>query len=268
MEEGTFPMDFLKLPKRTTGDRSYGLTSIADFGTPVGRLISILDDYSHIIDIAKMGIGSAYITPNIQRKIDLYKEYQIKPYCGGTLFEKCYQQNKITEYLAYLKKLGIEWIEVSNGTLDIPLEERLTIIERAKEDFHVIAEVGSKDCDLDMSISEWKEEIQIFLEAGCEYVITEGRDSGTSGIYEKSGQIKSELIEELIKGIDPKKIIFEAPTAKHQMFFINQIGPNVNLGNVKLDDVLALEAQRNGLRSETFYLEEQDANYLNQAPAH
>ncbi|WP_121613364.1 phosphosulfolactate synthase [Mesobacillus foraminis] len=261
-------MDFLQLPKRTSGNRRYGLTSIADFGTPFGQLKNILDDYGQIIDIAKIGIGSAYVTPNLQRKIDLYKEHGIKPYCGGTLFEKCYQQNKIPEYLSCLRSLGIEWVEVSNGTLDIPLKNRLEIIAKAREHFHVIAEVGSKDSSLEMCISEWKEEMNQFLEAGCEYVITEGRDSGTSGIYEKGGSVKSDLISELIKDIDTKRIIFEAPTPKHQMFFINTIGANVNLGNVKLEDVLILESQRCGLRSETFYLEDCHANYLNQTPAH
>jgi phosphosulfolactate synthase len=261
-------MDFLQLPKRTAGNRTFGLTSIADFGTPFGRLQQILEDYHHIIDIAKIGVGSAYVTPNLQQKIDLYKEYNIKPYCGGTLFEKCYHQNKIPEYLSHLRKLGIEWIEVSNGTLDIPIKERLNIISRAKENFKVIAEVGSKDDNEEMPISAWKEEIQLFLEAGCEYVITEGRDSGTAGIYEKNGSIKSDLIQELMKDLDYRKMIFEAPTAKHQMYFINTLGPNVNLGNVKLDDVLVLEAQRCGLRSETFYLEGVNASYLDQTPAH
>jgi phosphosulfolactate synthase len=152
--------------------------------------------------------------------------------------------------------------------LDIPLKDRLNVIAHAKDEFNVIAEVGSKDCNLEMDISEWKEEMQIFLEAGCEFVITEGRESGTAGIYQSNGQVKSELIDELVKGLDVKKIIFEAPTSKHQMFFINQVGPNVNLGNVRLDDVLALEAQRNGLRSETFYLEDADAAYINQTPTH
>jgi len=190
-------MDFLKLPKRTSGNRIYGLTSIADFGTPLGHLTNILDDYSHIIDIAKIGIGSAYITPNIKEKVNLYKEYKIKPYCGGTFFEKCFYQKKIPEYLTYLKTLGIDWLEVSNGTLDIPLKDRLNVIAHAKDEFNVIAEVGSKDCNMEMDISEWKEEMQIFLEAGCKYVITEGRDSGTSGIYQSNGQVKSELLMSL-----------------------------------------------------------------------
>jgi phosphosulfolactate synthase len=255
-------MDFLILPERTSGNRTYGLTSVIDFGTPIGELRHILSDYGHLIDIAKIGIGTAYVTPNLKKKIELYKEHQIKPYCGGTLFEKCFYQNKIPEYLTHLRDLGIEWIEISNGTLDISLEERLQLISQIKEEFHVIAEVGSKDSTKEVDISEWKQEINLLLNAGCDYVITEGRDSGTSGIYETSGTIKSDLIQELVKDIDSKKIIFEAPTAKQQMYFIREIGPNVNLGNVKLQDVLVLETQRRALRSETFYVEEDECKLL------
>lgn len=248
-------MNFLTLPERTSGNRTYGLTSVIDFGTPLGELKNILADYGDIIDIAKVGIGSAYVTPNLREKVDLYKEHQIKPYCGGTLFEKCYYQNKIPEYLAYLNSVGIEWLEISNGTLDIPLQARLQLISQIKNDFHVIAEVGSKDSNNEMPINDWKKEIEVLLDAGCDYVITEGRDSGTSGIYDKCGTVKSNLVQELLKDLDVRKIIFEAPSAKHQMYFIKEIGPNVNLGNVKLHDVLVLESQRRGLRSETFFLE-------------
>lgn len=251
-------MEFLHLPKRTSGNRTFGLTSIVDFGIPLGELRNILSDYSNIIDFAKIGVGSAYVAPNIKEKIELYKYYQINPYCGGTLFEKCYYQCKIPEYLEYLRELGIEWIEISNGTIDISIEERLSIVSHVKKDFHVIAEVGSKDSEKIMPISKWTEEIRLLFKAGCDYVITEGRDSGTSGIYEENGKIKCDLIRELLKDFDCNKIIFEAPSSKNQMYFINEIGPNVNLGNVKLADVLVLETQRCGLRSETFYLEEQE----------
>lgn len=258
-------MNFLTLPERTAGVRTYGLTSVIDFGTPMGELKNILSDFGEFIDVAKIGIGSAYVTPNIREKVKLYQEYQIKPYCGGTLFEKCYYQNKIPEYLLFLQELGIEWLEISNGTIDIPIWERLQLISQIKNHFHIIAEVGSKDANNEMTISEWKEEMNLLLQAGCEYVITEGRDSGTAGIYEKCGDIKSELIQELCKDLDCRKIIFEAPTSKHQMYFIKKIGPNVNLGNVKLHDVLVLESQRRGLRSETFFLEDKDDYYLNTA---
>lgn len=251
-------MEYLDLPERTLGNRTYGLTSIIDLGTPIGELTHILEDYHPFIDIAKIGIGTAYVTPFLQKKIELYKEFNIKPYCGGTLFEKCYQQKKLPQYLESLYQLGIEWVEVSNGTVNIPLEERLALISQIKKDFHVIAEVGSKESENNLTLDEWVNEIKVLLVAGSEYVITEGRDSGTSGIYEKNGQIKSDLILQLVKEIDNKKIIFEAPTPKQQMYFINLVGPNVNLGNIKLEETLVLETQRRGLRSETFYLEAQE----------
>lgn len=248
-------MDYLDLPERTSGDREYGLTSIIDLGIPIGELSFILEDYSPFIDIAKIGIGSAYITPFLQEKIDLYKQYGIKPYCGGTLFEKCYYQKKLSQYLKSMTDLGIEWVEISNGTLNIPLDERLKLIAEIKQDFYVISEVGSKDSCENLSVTEWIHEIEQLLDAGSKFVITEGRDSGTSGIYHDNGQIKSDLIRQLVEKIDYMKIIFEAPTPKQQMFFINLLGANVNIGNVKIREVLMLETQRRGLRSETFFME-------------
>nr|WP_295972193.1 phosphosulfolactate synthase [uncultured Bacillus sp.] len=250
-------MDYLDLPKRTIGERTYGITSIIDLGTSIGELTHILEDYHPFIDIAKIGIGSAYLTPFLQKKINLYKKYNIKPYCGGTLFEKCYFQKKLPEYLKSLTNLGIEWVEVSNGTLNIPLEERLRMIMQIKKDFRVIAEVGSKDIVNDLSVSEWINEMKQLLDAGSDYVITEGRNSGTFGIYEQTGRVKSEMISQMVKEIDYKKIIFEAPTPRQQMYFIRTLGANVNIGNVKMSDILVLETQRSGLRSETFFMEEQ-----------
>jgi len=255
-------LDFLNLPKRTAGERTYGLTVVMDVGTPKKELEHFLAEYHHLIDMFKMGIGSAYITPNLKEKVELCKKFAIKPYCGGTLFEKCYVQNKIPEYLAKLRELGIEWVEVSNGTVDIPLPERLKLIEHIKKDFHVIAEVGSKDADIHMPGSRWKEEIRLLLEAGCDYVTAEGRSTGNAGIYKSNGEIKEHLIKELLYDLDSKKIIFEAPAPSQQIYFIKLIGPNVNLGNIRLRDVLSLEAQRQGLKSETFYLEESECKLL------
>lgn len=253
-------MDFLDVPLRTQGERSYGLTSIADFGTPLGHLEAYLQDYHSYIDIAKIGIGSAYVTPNLLEKINLYKKYNVIPYCGGTLFEKCFAQEKLDEYANSLQMLGIEWIEISNGTIDIPLHKRISLIKKLKQQFNVIAEVGSKDQDKEMPLSEWEHEINLLLATGCKYVITEGRDSGTAGIYNRSGNVNMDLINQISQNIDVNKVIFEAPTPKQQMFFINQFGANVNLGNVKLQDVLVLETQRLGLRSETFFLGEKTWN--------
>lgn len=249
-------MVFLKLPERTVKDRTFGITSIADFGISIGELRYILDDYHSFIDIAKISIGSAYITPNIKEKIVLYKEYDIMPYCGGTLFEKFYSQGKFDDYLLYLSQLSVDVIEISTGILDIPIEERMDLVEKCRRDFCVIGEVGSKDVAKEMPPIKWQDEMKALIEAGCKYVIAEGRNSGTSGIYHSNGKIRENLVHDVAKNIDYTKIIFEAPKPASQNYFINKFGANVNLGNVNIHDVVLLESERRGLRQETFYLEE------------
>lgn len=248
-------MDFLKLPFRTKKFRKYGVTSISDFGVPIGELKNILEDYAPFIDFAKLGVGTAYMTPNVKEKINLYKEYNIAPYCGGTLFEKAYMQNKIDDYLLYLKRIDVDWIEISTGVLSIPIEERIRLVEKINKDFYVIGEVGSKELAKNDEI-DWEMEMNALINAGCQYVTAEGRDSGTAGIYQKNGNVKQEILSDIFANVDHTKIIFEAPTAKSQMFFISLFGPNVNLGNVNIRDVLLLETERNSLRAETFFLEE------------
>lgn len=261
-------MHFLSLPERTEKTRTFGLTSIVDFGIPVGELQLILNDYHHMIDFAKIGIGTAYVTPNLKSKLALYKEFDVKPYVGGTFFEKCYAEGLLDPFMRNLQALEIEWLEISSGVVNIPIEERIRLVHSFKDDFYVVGEVGSKDRSDDMPLSKWNEELGALIDAGCAYVITEGRGSGTAGIYCENGDVKADLITDVIETIDWKKIIFEAPTPKQQMFFINKLGANVNLGNVNIRDVLLLEAQRVGLRNETFFMEDHHATHSHKTPSY
>jgi len=243
----------LKLPKRTQKPRSLGITSLNDTKLRIKDVSNMLEDYSEFIDIAKLGVGVAYVMPRLTEKIKLYKDYGVKVYFGGTLFEKFYSQNKLSDYKKFLIDNEIDIVEISTGTIDIELKERIDIINDFKESFTIISEVGSKDSNKLMPPSKWIEEINSLIDVGCEYVITEGRDSGTSGIYRPSGELRDGLIHDIIKNTNAEKLIFEAPSTKLQMHFINLLGANVNLGNIDPQDVLILEAQRQSLRSETFH---------------
>ncbi len=243
--------DYLDLPQRTEKPRPYGITSVYDI-LSLGQLKHFLEDFHPFIDLAKLGMGTSYITPRLDEKLAIYRDYGIKVQTGGTLFEKFYSQNKLDDLKRFMDKTKIDYVEISNGSVDITLEERVALIEDFKKDFRVISEIGSKDVDHVMAPSIWVRELKALIEVGCEYVITEGRASGTAGIYRKSGEIREGLIDEIQRELPTEKIIFEAPKPSMQMFFINLLGPNVNLGNVLLKDVLLLESQRLGLRSETF----------------
>ena len=243
----------LKLPNRPAKPRSHGLTAITDLGLTVAELRELLIEYSDYLDIAKFGIGSAYLTPRLDAKIALYREFGVIPYFGGTLFEKFYHQKKVAAYVKYLRQHSVDWIEISNGTIDFPIAKRVKLVRELAGEFRVICEIGCKDAAKIMPPSQWIEELHATLDAGATYVITEGRDSATAGIYRESGEIREGLLTDILKAIDPKKTIFEAPTPRTQMYFINLLGPNVNLGNVSTRDLLVLETQRRGLRYETFF---------------
>jgi phosphosulfolactate synthase len=246
-------MNPLTLPRRTRKPRRHGLTAITDLGLTVANLRELLTEYSDYLDIAKFGIGSAYLTPRLAEKVALYREFGVVPYFGGTLFEKFQQQKKMREYAKYMREFGVDWVEVSNGTIELSLRERVKIIRSLSGDFKVVAEIGCKDAAKIMPPSQWIEELQAALDAGASYVITEGRDSATAGLYRESGEIREGLLTDILGAIDPKRTIFEAPTHKTQMYFIKLVGANVNLGNVQTRDLLVLETQRQGLRYETFF---------------
>lgn len=239
---------------RSDKPRTRGLTLLHDVSLTRAELQTILDDHGAFIDFAKFGVGTADVAPYLTDKIALYKGAGVVPYFGGTLFEKYFANNLLDEYAERLQSLGIEVIEVSCGTVSIPLEERLALVERFAKDFRVMAEVGSKDQEQVMSPSAWINELKSLLDAGASYVVTEGRDSGTAGLYRPSGELREGLVEEIGQNLDLGRVVFETPTAKAQMHMISRFGPEVNLGNIRPNDVLLLETQRRGLRSETFWI--------------
>ena len=61
-------------------------------------------------------------------------------------------------------------------------------------------------------------------------------------------------MQEILTQIPYEKIIWEAPQKAQQVYFLELLGANVNLGNIAPNEVLPLEATRVGLRGDTFHL--------------
>lgn len=241
----------LNLPKRSKKPRNNGLTMVLDNGLPISLIKDYLELANEYIDYVKLGWGTGIITLNLEKKIELFEKYNIPISFGGTFFELCVIQNKLNEMISFLKDLGIEYLEISNGTIDISLKEKLKYIEKFSKDFKILSEVGSKDSEAVVAPKKWVNEIKNTLSAGSWKVILEGRESASAGMYRKSGEIRTGLIEEIIEEIDIDNLIFEAPTKNSQVWFIKQFGSNVNLGNIAFKDIIALETLRLGLRGDT-----------------
>jgi phosphosulfolactate synthase len=142
-------------------------------------------------------------------------------------------------------------VEISDGTIELPRERKLELIAELARDFVVLSEVGSKDVEVVFPPYQWVEWIREDLEAGAWKVITEGRESGTAGIYRPSGDMRTGLIDEIVHGIEVEDVVFEAPGTAAQAWFVKRFGPDVNLGNIPPDEVIPLETLRLGLRADT-----------------
>ncbi|WP_227939958.1 phosphosulfolactate synthase [Alkalihalobacillus deserti] len=255
----TLPFFGLKLPIRQSKPRNSGLTILIDNGISLNSFKDIVYNSAELVDFVKFGWGTSLITKQIEDKISYLQENHIHYFFGGTLFEKFLSQGKIDDFYNYCKRYQCEFIEISNGTIELENKEKAKLINEFSGDFHVFSEVGSKDCEKSYSTSEWIDNIVEDLEAGSKKVITESRESGTSGICQSNGEMRYDIIDEILSsGIPIEDIIFEAPSKKMQTYFIQKVGHQVNLANIPFTDSIPLETLRLGLRSDTFHLFERE----------
>lgn len=206
------------------------------------------------VDIVKLGFGTAYVTPRLRDKIELYQQAGIPVYFGGTLMEAFLIRNQFEDYIALCKDYGINYMEVSDGSITIPHMEKCGYIERLSHIGTVLSEVGSKDAAHIIPPYKWIELMRAELNAGASYVIAEAREAGNVGIYRGSGEVREGLVQEILTQIPGEKVLWEAPQKAQQLYFIELLGANVNLGNIAPSEIIALEAMRIGLRGDTFSL--------------
>jgi phosphosulfolactate synthase len=170
---------------------------------------------------------------------------------GGTFFEVVYVKDQLDEYKRWLSSLGIDHVEISDGTVEIPRERKLELIADFARDFTVLSEVGSKDENVNIAPYLWVEWLREELDAGAWKVITESREGGNAGIFRPSGEMRTGLVDEIAHTIDFHDVVWEAPTKAAQAWFVKHFGPEVNLGNIPPDEVIPLETLRLGLRGDT-----------------
>jgi phosphosulfolactate synthase len=242
---------FLKLPARAVKPRSRGITHVLDSGhTPEGML-AFLGQAAHLMDIVKIGWGIGYIDPALAAKVSMCAEHGCPVSLGGTLLEVVAMQDCVAEFRDWALQVGITHVEVSDGLRALPPSRKQTLIRELAADFVVLAETGAKEGNYPPTPAEWGEEMARDLDAGASWLIAEGRESGTVGLYRADQEIREDLVEGILAWVPPDKIIFEAPLKGQQAWFVRQLGADVNLGNVAPASVLALETLRLGLRADT-----------------
>lgn len=243
-----------QIPERILKPRTHGLTMVMDKGLSVQEAHNFMSVAHPHVDIVKLGFGTAFVTPNLKEKLEVYRSYNIPIYFGGTLFEAFLVRNQFDDYITTCKEFGVSYMEVSDGSITIPHAEKCGYIEKLTKHGTVLSEVGSKDAAHIIPPYKWIELMRAELSAGASYVIAEAREAGNVGIYRGSGEVREGLVQEILTQIPEEQIIWEAPQKAQQLYFLELIGCNVNLGNIAPGEMIALEAMRIGLRGDTFSL--------------
>nr|WP_242689288.1 phosphosulfolactate synthase [Pedobacter sp. SYSU D00535] len=241
-----------QIPERTQKPRDKGITMVMDKGLSVREIENFIEVAGPHVDIVKLGWTTSFVTPNLQQKLDVYKSAGIPVYFGGTLFEAFVIRNQFEDYRRVLDKYGMQFAEVSDGSIDIQHDEKCEFIRKLSTQVTVISEVGSKDAQKIFAPYKWIKMMHAELEAGSWKLIAESREGGNVGIYRDSGEVREGLVDEILTQIPEGTIIWEAPQKDQQVWFIKLIGSNVNLGNIAPAEVIPLETIRLGLRGDTF----------------
>ena len=245
---------FLDLPQRDAKPRTQGVTHVLDKGASVRHVEGLLDVVGEFVDIVKIGWGISYVDPAAKERVALYQGAGAIVCAGGTLLEVAAATGRIAEFRRWAVAVGFDAVEVSNGLSALTIEAKRALVAELCDDFIVLAEAGSKDEGVPVAADEWVSEMVGDLEAGARWVIAEGRESGTVGLYELDGTVRPDLVESLRSRVPQDRVIFETPRKAQQVWFVNEFGAGANLGNIPLDEVLALETLRLGLRADTAHI--------------
>lgn len=241
-----------QLPERTQKPREQGFTMMMDKGLSIREVEDFLEVGAPYADIVKLGWATSYVVPNLKRKIEAYQAAGLPVYLGGTLFEAFIIRNQFDDYRRLLDEFGLEYAEVSDGSIDLNHDRKCEFIRELSKSVKVLSEVGSKDAEKIIPPYKWISQMQSELDAGAVKVIGEAREGGNVGLFRSTGEVRSGLVEEILTKIPSERIIWEAPQKAQQVWFIKLLGANVNLGNISPNEIVSLETIRLGLRGDTF----------------
>ena len=125
------------IPKRPKKPRESGLTMVMDKGLSVRQAEDLVESSGEWIDLLKLGFGSAYVTPNLEKKIAVYRSAGLPVYFGGTLLEAFIIRNQFDDYRKLLDKFKMthgNWSVLSGfaalGCCLFPLFITPTLLER------------------------------------------------------------------------------------------------------------------------------------------
>ena len=259
---GKMMHDFLELPQRSPKPRKKGLTMVIDIAW-FGASSPMVAGYKEYIDCVKSTARCLWVDEDIVRaNIKAYRDWGIDVQIGGIPYEIAVLQGKQKQYMERARALGTNIVEVESHAAGLSLNQMKAEVKSLKgEGFKVVGEVGAKWADLDETrpsrdavyVDKVVEKMSQLLEVGADHVIWEGmvvRALLGNRLENKKGQ---EQLFKVVETVNAENIIFEMWSARGNPnsplwgWLIQHFGPDVNLGNINVQDISMLETIRRGL---------------------
>jgi phosphosulfolactate synthase len=252
--------DILDLPQRAEKPRKKGLTMVIDIAW-FGATSPLVAAYKDYFDCVKSTARCLWVDEDLIRKnIMTYRNWGIDVQIGGIPYEIAVLQGRQAQYME--RALGTNIVEVESHAAGLSLQQMKSEVKTLKaEGFKVVGEVGAKWADLDetrpnrdtVHVDRVIEKMLQLLEVGADHVIWEGmvvRALLGNHLENKQGQ---EQLFKVVEAVKQENIIFEMWSARGNPnsplwgWLVQHFGPDVNLGNINIQDISMLETIRRGL---------------------
>lgn len=190
-----------------------------------------------------------------RRKIEVARELGVPTVAGGGPFEVAVAQGALGPYLELCADVGLTRIECGEGFTGPSLTPTEIVRQASAHGLEVEFELGEKHAGrfTDAIAQELIATGDAWLQAGARRLVVEARESAQDvGLFSEPGQFDARQAERFVEAFGLDMVLFEAPNKASQFALISHFGPEVQLGNVRLEEVLRVEIYRRGLHSDAF----------------
>lgn len=235
-------------------------TSPFDPGYDVATVVSHLEQSGHLMSRLKLSMACWLIADEeaTRAKIAAARRLSVPLVTGGGPFEIANAKGRLEQYFELCASLGIDRIEAGEGFTTLNRRPREIVKLASRYGLGVQMELGDKHGGQfdDRVVGELIRSGLDWLDAGAEAIVVEGRESAQEiGLFDAGGRLDLEAAEAFAAAFGLARTIFEAPNKRSQFDFLNHFGNRVQLGNVRMEELLRVEIYRRGLHSDAYQQE-------------
>jgi len=231
-----------------------------DPGYDAVTVSSHLDQSAHLMAGLKLSMACWQIAAEgeTRKKIAACHAHSICPTVGGGPLEVAAALNKLEEYLDLCSTMGVGRVEAGEGIVKNHLDPE-TVSRMVKDrGMELQFELGEKHSGAftESDVTNLLRQGEEWIEAGASEVVIEARENASGvGLFDDKGAFNAELANRFLTTFGVDRVVFEAPTKYSQFELLRHFGPEITLGNVRLEEILRVEIYRRGLHSDAFQFE-------------